>query len=516
MIDVKHWMPYRVMDRDANYLYAIRHENDTSSLYRLASYDDEPAAPIKVWPGGWMRSLWCSPDYPGTMLARIHQGIYKSVDGGLNWGNNAPNFDNGSAIFILGAIGEPALANTGVLQEGVCWDGDNVYLCEYNVNTVREDGGINDAVKVLKSTDRGTTWSLAASWNTDGNHYVRHMHGIQKHGAYLYLLFGDYDYESGILRWDPTQPLASNQPLTAYTNCWTGAQRYRTGGIVFPPGDFMYWTADSSGGGTTGTERGIWKGRKDMTGTPVRVDNKMAEFSRHSGWTGCLLQNGDMVFGEFLEVEAAGDPIYLYGTHDGGATWERCGTWGANLDGRGGAENFFTWKDGLTYFCKVAHSGKASDNGTVVLKPKAYSAQEGSRIVHPVYWVARSGQDTDDNFRGQLPSRPWRSIEHALTGNRVTYGARVIVGAGRYEASPITPQWTANPKPPKAVAPVLVEGAPSESTAIALDGGGSLTDLIAASPSMPFSLRSLRLIAGSVSGLTVGRSGPAVMSGSKV
>ena len=43
MIDVKYWMPYRVMDRDVNYLYAIRHEGDTSSLYRLASYDDATA-----------------------------------------------------------------------------------------------------------------------------------------------------------------------------------------------------------------------------------------------------------------------------------------------------------------------------------------------------------------------------------------------------------------------------------------------------------------------------------------
>ena len=147
-----------------------------------------------------------------------------------------------------------------------------------------------------------------------------------------------------------------------------------------------------------------------------------------------------------------------------------------------------------------------------MLQPRAYNAAEGSRIVHPVYWVARSGQDDDDNFRGQLPTRPWRSIEHALTGDRITYGARVIVGAGRYEESPITPQWTANIKPPKAVASVLVEGAPSESTAIALSGGASLADLVASSPNMPRTLRNLRLIAGSVSELQQSKSGVAVMA----
>lgn len=250
-----------------------------------------------------------------------------------------------------------------------------------------------------------------------------------------------------------------------------------------------------------------------MTGTPVRVDNKMAEFTRHSGWTGCLLQNGDMVFAEFLEVEAVGDPIYFYGTHDGGTTWERCGTWGASAEGRGGSENFFTWKDGLTYFCKVAHSGKASDNGTVVLQPKAYNAAEGSRIIHPVYWVARSGQDDDANFRGQLPTRPWRTLEHALTGNRVTYGARVLMSAGRYEAEPIAPQWAANTKPPKSVASVLIEGAPSESTAIALSGGTTLADIVAPSPDMPRTLRNLRLIAGSVTELQQSKSGAAIMAG---
>lgn len=506
MIEVKGWMPYRVMDRDSNYLYAIRYENASSSLYRLTSATDEPTTPIKFWNNGWIRNIWASQDYPGTLLARVHQGVFKSVDSGSNWGNNAPTFDNNLPIFQLGTIGTPSIS-TGILQEGVCWDGDNVYMCEYNINTVREDGGINDVVKVLRSYDRGTTWEVAAKWNTDGNHYVRHMHGIQKHGAYLYLLFGDYDYESGILRWDPTQQLASNQPLSSYPDCWTGAQRYRTGGIVFPPGDFMYWSADSSGGGVTGAERGIWKGRKDMTGTPTRVDNKMAEFTRHSGWTGCLLSNGDMVFGEFLEADAMGDSQYLYGTHDGGTTWERCGKWVGSALAKGGSENFFTWK-GDTYYCKIDPSGK-TDNGTVVLKAAPYTGKV--KTIHPVYWVARSsGADVDTNFQGMVAQRPWKSLGHTLTGGRVTPGARVIVAAGKYPEAPITADWSANSIPAGQHAPVTVEGGPSGSTVVYLTEGKTLSDLVTA-PQGSIQIDGIRLHTGSLAVLTQSSSGPALL-----
>lgn len=506
MIDALDYIPYRVLDRDANYLYAMRYESGTSSLFRLSSVTDEPVTPIRVWPSKWLRALWCSPDHPGTMIARIDADIHKSVDGGLNWGNNAPNFDNGLALYRLGHIGTPAV-DCGVLQRGVCWDGDDVYLCEYNINTDRVDGGLNDAVKVIKSTDRGTTWTVAAIWNTDGNHYVRHMHGIQKHGAYLYLSFGDFDYESGILRWDPTQPLASNQPLSAYANCWHGAQRYRTGDILFPPGDFMYWMADASAGGATSPERGVWKGRKDMTGTPVRVDSQINQFNRHSGWYGAILPSGNMVFSEFLETEATGEPIYFYGSDDSGATWAVCGKFGSRVDGRGGAENVFVWGGNL-FFSKILQSGKTPSTATVVLRERAYSAAEGARVVHPVYWVARSGEDADADYRGYRPSRPWRSLAHALAGNRVTYGARVLMGAGKYDVAKITPECDANANPPRDVSEIVIEGAPGDSTVIYLDGADSLAEMI----NSPLAVvRGMRLHTGSLAGLTASKAGPALM-----
>lgn len=508
MIDAKDFLPYRVIGASADYLFAFTSAGGNSSLYRLTDIDAPLPPPVYVWVGLTPQWIWACDVDPATLLAVVNNHVYKSTTAGSAWGNNAPGFDNGQPLFRVGHVGSPAV-DSGVLQRGVCWDGDNVYLCEYNINTDgRVDGGLNDAVKVIKSTDRGTTWAVAAIWNTDGNHYVRHMHGIQKHGAYLYLLFGDFDYESGILRWDPTQPLASNQPLSAYADCWHGAQRYRTGDILFPPGDFMYWMADASAGGATSPERGVWKGRKDMTGTPVRVDSQINQFNRHSGWYGAVLPSGNMVFSEFLEIEATGEPMYFYGTQDGGESWVICGRFGVDSTGRGGAVNMFVW-GGFLFYVKTRHSGKIPDTATVVMQEKAWRAEDTSaRILHPVYWVGVDGVDDDSASRGHRPSVPWRSLEFAVTGNRVTYGANVRMSPGKFAVTPIMPVWDANPKAPKNVDAVVIDGGVGDSTVIYLDGADSLAEMI----NSPLAVvRGMRLHTGSVADLTASKAGPALM-----
>ena len=481
MLEAADFIPHRVLAWDAEYLYAIRYEAETSYIYRLTSRTDMPASAIGSIPGELIRCMWASQDYIGTVLARTQDHIYKTVDGGAKWGNNAPNFDNGAPIFRLGGIGEPQLIGGGVsvLHRGVAWDGDNVYLAEYSLAPGRVAGGYNDAVRLLKSNDRGTSWAVAAEWNTNGTHYVRHLHSVQAHGGFLYIQTGDENYESGILRWDPTQPLASNQFLSTYSNCWSGSQRYRTGDILFPPGDYMYWMADSSVGDSTSPDRGIWRGRKDMTGEPERVDSQVLKNRKHSGWYGVIMPNGDLIFSEFLEPSAAGEPIFFYGSADGGSTWEMCASYGMALNGSGGADVFFVWaKDGVAYFTKPLHSGKAAISATVALNSRPYNVNEGVRIIHPVYWVAKSGEDATEQDKGLRPDRPWKSVEYALSGNRITYGSRVVVEKGRYVIKePIVVDWGSNASPPKGFPLVTLDGGSNETTVFAMETRESLLNM---------------------------------------
>lgn len=489
MIDVHDYLPYRVVGYDSSYLYAINFSaSGLCQLHRLTSASDAMPTLIKTWPTGkTVRSIWAHSARPGVLLAQVDGDIYKSVDYGSNWGNNAPSHNNMTYCMRLGNVGEPTFSSS-MLQRALVFRDDDVYISEYNVNSVRTPGGLNDAVKILKSSDLGTTWELYAVWNTDGEHYTRHTHGIVSDGAYLYLMTGDTDSESGIIRWNPDDgPLASNQPLSAYSAFW-GVQRYRTGDILFPPGDYMYWMADSTG---ASTERGIWKGRKDMTGIPVRVDSKITRHGENSGWHGTILPNGDMLFSEFIEAGGAGSPIWFYGSSDGGANWEICGQFGVMPDVKGGSDHFFTWKDGLAYYIKTEHSGKAPETATVVLKAKPYWSLEGRRIVSPVYWVAMDGVDADVNFQGYRPSAPWRSIGYALRESRVTHGARVIVGPGEYQQSKIYPDWMNNPAPSGWHLDVLIDGGFGGQTVI--DSSETLKSLVASDQNMPAAYRNIRM-----------------------
>lgn len=456
MIEIKDFIPYRVVGYDQDYLYAIKTSAaGACELYRLTSSVDAPTTPIKTWSiGKTVRTIWSTPDNPGVLLAQVDGDIYKSIDSGSNWGNNSPSFDNMAYCMRIGQVGVPQFSSS-MLAKGLVFSGQDVYLAEYNVSPGRVSGSTNDAVKILKSADLGTTWSMHAVWNTDGSHYIRHFHGICSDGGYFYIMCGDTDAESGILRIDPSQPIVGNQPLSAYADCFHGAQRYRTGDILFPPGPYMYWFSDTVVGDA---ERGIWRGNKDMTGSPIRVDSKIAARMGMSGWYGTITPAGAMVVSEFIEAGADGTAINFYGSADGGDTWKTCGKFGVVL-GKGGCDSFFSWGDEM-FFVKTGHSGKSPETITLVLTSKPYSDFDGMRILNPVYWVSESGTDTDGAEHGQRPSKPWKTLSHALNNSRITHGARVIMSSGVFDA-PGSIDWLTNDSPAVSYESVLIEGSQS-------------------------------------------------------
>lgn len=467
MLETIDYMPYRVFAADASYLYCAKSGRPLNQLYRLTDRRDRPSAPIYTFTGN-IQLAWASTTTPGlvfvleTILATNTYKLYKSVNYGQAFGNNSPAFDNAQPVALVGDVDGTTtnqLHGVAILSRGLCIVGTTIYFGEYSVAPGRIPGGTNDQVRIKKSTDNGTTWTTYAEWNTDGTHYVRHVHAVQHDNGYLYIQIGDSTLESGFLRVQEGQPLASNQPLTAYSAVYTGSQRYRTGDIIFPPGAYMYWMADSDLGEA---DRGVWQAKKDMSDTPVRVSSHITAYQNHSGWYGVVLPSGGIVFSTFVEAGAPDLKIKFFGSKDK-ATWGVVGTYALSAGNIGGALEFMG-RGGEFYFSKTGGAGKADAIGTVVLAET--SAAVKNRVLHPVHWVSKTGKDSTDGYRGNSSVRPWRSLGYALTGDRITYGARIILADGQYQEPGVTPKFDANATPATATDSVTIDAAGTGAEAV--------------------------------------------------
>lgn len=496
MIDLDDFLTYRIAGVGAACLYGVRVVASTSQIFRLTSVSDTPTTPISTI-AGTVNNIWEAPTNPAILLARVGNLIYRSADSGVTW----------AQVLQIGMIGSTPFA-TSALQRGLAFIGSSVFIAEYNTVSGRVNGGTNDAVRLLRSNDLGATWSVAAVWNTDGTNYTRHMHGCIANSGYLYLMFGDDNYQSGIVRWDPTTVLASNQPLSGYANAWIGQQRYRTGDILFPPGDYMYWMADSAASAASAAEIGVWRGRKDMTGSPVRLDSTISAYPNQSGWYGAVLSDGSMVFTSFIEAGATGEPTLFFGSDDGGTTWRMVGRAYITAATKGGTDNCYAFGDRLLYY-RAGLAGKATESVSLSIKRAPMTYGESSRVLHPVYWLSPAGTDSVANYQGQRPATPWRTLGYALTGNRITCGARLRLAGGNYAESPIVGEWSANASPSGSADALLLEGSSGGETLVTVPGAADARQFVVGA----IALRNVRIVAGDEAERTRTRSQWTIIAG---
>lgn len=457
-LDVVDYLPTRVVCGDDTYLYAIISDD----LYRAESKDDTLTI-CYTHPLGYDISNMWSTSTPGLLfmtcknLATSKTYLYKSVDYGASWGNNAPLYDNDAPVELIGNVDgtdENHISDCELLGRGFCELNGKFYFAEYNVNGSRVAGGANDQVRVVVSVDDGDTWQTAAAWNTNGTRHVRHAHGVNTDGEAVYISFGDLSAECGILRWDGVSTLASNQTLAEYDDCLSGAQTYRTGDILFPPGSqYMFWMADSS---APDENRGIFRALRDMSTPAERVNSEITAFELHSGWYGVVVDSQTMVFSEFLESGAQDYQMNFYSTSDGGNTWALVAKYGS-ADISSGTRGFFLWKDGNLYYERVGAGKDYLCTSVFRVVSKSY-AEEFPVILHPVYWVDPSG--VDESLRGYRPSDPFASPKYALTASKITHGGRVIVRPGVYDVGggQIQPAFDAHVRPGFVDAITVVEG----------------------------------------------------------
>lgn len=393
--------------------------------------------------------------------------IFKSTDSGVTFsatpvlilGNTDGSIANQiSSVSVLFGY-SLSLASTGTM-----------YLGEYNVNGSRTNGGANDQVRLLKSTDNGSTWSEVAHWNTDGStHQVDHIHSVDEdpYTGDIYISFGDDGDEVGIIKLDGSATLSSNiQPknyvLVTHGGIGIGgAQRYRAMGVMFTA-SYIHWPSDTD----TENETGAWRVAKASAFDEANVTRQYTDIGANiHSWGGGKVGNTLI----FSDADNDSDPakIYLYTSNDDGTTYEKVGYLGAYTSRTDASYIQRILTDGTYAYIETTHASGESAYLTLKLQIGSEFAETIPDILSPCYWVSTTGNDTTGN--GQRPSTAWATPKKALTGDNLVRGARLFIGPGAYDADTDTTfDWdadyatgTINGDPP-----TVIEGSGKTSTFI--------------------------------------------------
>jgi hypothetical protein len=391
--------------------------------------------------------------------------LFKSVDSGINFGNNPPDYNNNNYIFMFGDT-DGTVANQisyvrTLENRSFCVADINgtrtLLIGEYNNNSVRVNGSTNDQVRLMKSTDNGDTWTDVIHFNNDGaTNQIRHIHTVRQdpYSGNIYIGTGDADNQAGIIVWDGSSSLHSN----AYDDFVVrGAQRYRAVDFIFTLDNVLIFSDTAS----PVAAAGIWKATKDLTTSYQRVNNDGLNYSLHVGWFGLRTSAGTLLFVDST-FGAPDWQLNIYASGDDGNSWKIVGKFGYP-QATAGIKDIFE-RDGKIYISICQAAGKNDYGSTAILSLNGDFTEEAPVIVHPVYWVAPNGVDTVGGGRGYRPSRPWASPKFALEGDKICKGARVIIAPGSYNAGSIRPDWDANPRP--GTGDVVIEGAGRDATII--------------------------------------------------
>jgi len=458
------------------------------------------------------KKLDLDPTTPGYLNAIIHSGgpgflygsSYRTVvryDESLQL-SNGHVFDSGSIVrmwatsipgevFILWRTTDTSLytlyrstdyGDTVQISTLLGYDPDteaqlsSVYMlercfCEASIGGVRtlfvaEYGADGAPHRLLKSEDSGVSWATLATWNV-GTYNITHIHGVVQDpfSKDIYLFTGDSNDGSGIIRWEPgvgvwqdATNIADFDALPGFSSI-AGAQRYRVVDLIFTE-DAIYSIPDS----TSTAFRGINRCDKDLTNWRV-INNDLDGVTGHYGWTGLRTPDGNLLLMDSLTSAATDGQLRVWAS-EGGDVWRLVGLFGARPTGVATPRGLFYWNDKVVICVPYYPAGKENTGATVFLKFKQEKFDgEFPTILHPVYWVSKTGSDANNGWTSETP---WLTVNHALTGNRITDGARVIFGPGEFaETARIRPEWKANAYP--GTGTVTIEGVGKNETKVFMD-----------------------------------------------
>ena len=408
----------------------------------------------------------------GTNNGTTTNSYYLTKDGGATW-----------TLVLTMPFASTSLA---LHSDGLCVatiNGSTVLLAgDYNTNASRVSGSTNDAVYLRRSDDLGETWTEVTRWNTDGtNNNTRHIHCVKQFNpnGSIYVMCGDSGTQTGIYRWDgvaswPVNVTPTNVVETSGLKASGGRQALRVVDAVMKDGYLWYGADSETGLGTGGAlDAGIWKIREDLdvsTLTKVAFPNSLG--LAQAIWYSVILSTGQMALvtgnaqpsdgqkfnqiilsnEDWTEFKAVGayraadattyiSPLIL--NEYNGALYVSC---------YGGAGK----TDVSTVSCKVSDKDFRGDFETVY-RPDT---------IHPVYWLDQANGNDVNN--GYTKGTAFKSLYQALTGGRMTYGARLqIIGNydhGSEAAAPgtlrssVNPAMNGNARPGDEFEPLVIAG----------------------------------------------------------
>ncbi len=433
----------------ANYTDVVRkHETGQSYETRgnVTSLDPSFRIEYKMFP----------TSKPGLffILVKNDSGFFllKSTDGGATF-TNVYTFgeDNGvkgsnPEVRILRGLLEITRETPGGGSAGT------LYLGEYNISRSRIRGSVNDRVRIMKSIDNGDTWTKVTQWNTNGANQVGHVHAMRQdpYTGEIYICTGDNNDKSGLIKWDGNADWPDNKTLAEISvmdgfTVLYGRQRYRVCDVLFDEDHFYTFADTQLPNNPTGSESGIWKGTKDFS-SYTRVNNKIFDFDpMHIGWFGEKIGN-TFVFTTAREYVGSfpwkEHNTQVYTSIDG-ENWYVSGV----LNWRDlnnptlprYINNVFTYNNKLYIDC-IAGAGHYSVIQCNV--SKEWKSNEDPVILHPVYYVGTWNTPGNDANSGTSPDVPKRTLNNALTSNRICAGARVKVSEGNFHETNINLNWS--------------------------------------------------------------------------
>lgn len=384
-------------------------------------------------------------------------------------------------VLDLGVIGETQFPSVRVMQKGICEANvggqTHYFVAEYNINASRTNGGANDAVRIMRSTDGGYTWERVAEWNTDGTRYIKHFHVIAQdpYSKKIFICSGDTNPESAIVEWDPLVGVWNDNLTFAEIDALDGfrvkygAQRYRAVDLVFTERN-VHYISDTEVSGETG----IWRLSKSSW-EATRRNSDVESIANHCGWAGCKTHRGNIIFTDCVAsgVAANGDfQITIWSSDNDGITYSP-------------VAKFTSWAstDQVPSFLRIAQIGDriflGSNHGagkntwdTAIVTDTGLYYDGGTPVsVHPVFFVGPDGVDENTGGRGRTPGAPWLTPLFALTSNRITFGSRVVFLEGEYIIPSINTAWSTHGKP--GTGPVFLDGEGKDKSV--LSGGASVS-----------------------------------------
>lgn len=412
--------------------------------------------------------------------------LYKSIDGGLSCGANAPLYNDGKPVYCAGwNSAQSTVASDVMIMAG--WSmargkntrgEDLLVFGQYNVNTNRTAGGNNDWSNVLCSRRGGDagTWEVVLEMNTAGSNIVRHCHAViqDPYTKEFWICYGDQQ-TSAIYVWDGIHAIPANtraRDASKYRG-WRGLDMGNN-----PNGDYntaqltvVFFTPDEviapiDHGFTSA--RGVYSISRDLTKFDKIWDGASNGLPiNHSLYSGCIDPiTGTALVGDLVEtvgVDVTADyTLWVFSATKAGRyrDWKPVARYMLDTTRTAGRNhNVFRSRPEGSILIGCSNGAGKAYHSTAVCKVSGVWNGRDADVIHPVWWVDPiSGADTND---GRRPSSAFKTLKYALTGGRVTHSSQVnfMPGISDEGTAGYTPAYNTTLRQAQTNWPVWVRGA---------------------------------------------------------